>query len=138
MPAINSVAGQLVGIPVGQVYTAGPGIKIDNVNKVVSVDITWTDVSSEITASAAVTGGAWKFYYSKALRMIAIIGEAHVQDSGAVYTLPAKYRPINNFVLSSPTGVAFIDYSASTGVFAARPGTNTYFSMQTTMPCTGE
>lgn len=40
MPEINSVAGQLVGIPVGQVYTAGPGIKIDNVNKVVSVDDT--------------------------------------------------------------------------------------------------
>lgn len=48
MPEINSVAGQLVGIPVGQVYTAGPGIKIDNVNKVVSVDETvlWeTDAS---------------------------------------------------------------------------------------------
>ena len=40
MPQINSVAGQLVGIPVGQVYTAGPGIKIDNVNKTVSVDET--------------------------------------------------------------------------------------------------
>lgn len=40
MPGINSVAGQLVGIPVGQVYTAGKGIKIDNVNKVVSVDET--------------------------------------------------------------------------------------------------
>lgn len=37
---INSVAGQLIGIPIGQVYTAGPGIKIDNVNKVVSVDET--------------------------------------------------------------------------------------------------
>lgn len=37
---INSVAGQLIGIPVGQVYTAGPGIKIDNVNKVVSIDET--------------------------------------------------------------------------------------------------
>ena len=37
---INSVAGQLVGIPMGQVYTAGKGIKIDNVNKVVSVDET--------------------------------------------------------------------------------------------------
>ena len=37
---VNSVAGQLVGIPVGQVYTAGKGIKIDNVNKVVTVDET--------------------------------------------------------------------------------------------------
>ena len=40
MAEINSVAGQLVGIPVGQVYTAGPGIKIDNVHKTVSVDET--------------------------------------------------------------------------------------------------
>ena len=40
MPEINSVAGQLVGIPVGQVYTAGPGIKIDNVNKTVRTDET--------------------------------------------------------------------------------------------------
>ena len=41
---VNSVAGQLVGIPCGQVYTAGKGIKIDNVNKVVTVDETvlWT------------------------------------------------------------------------------------------------
>lgn len=138
MPEINSVAGQLVGIPMGQVYTAGPGVKIDNVNKVVSVDITWTDVSSEITVSAAVTGGEWRFYYNKALRMIAIMGESHVQSAGAVYSLPSKYRPIHNFVVSSPTGSGFIDYSATTGVFTARSGTNTYFSLQTTIPCTGE
>ena len=37
---INSVAGQLVGIPVGQVYTAGKGIVIDNVNKTVRIDET--------------------------------------------------------------------------------------------------
>lgn len=37
---INAVAGQLWGIPMGQVYTAGPGIKIDNVHKIVSVDET--------------------------------------------------------------------------------------------------
>ena len=40
MPQINSVYGQLVGVPVGQTYVAGPGIKIDNVNKTVSVDET--------------------------------------------------------------------------------------------------
>lgn len=42
---INAVAGQLWGIPIGEVYTAGPGIKIDNVHKVVSVDETvlWED-----------------------------------------------------------------------------------------------
>lgn len=40
MPEINSVAGQLVGIPVGQVYTAGKGVVIDNVNKTVRTDET--------------------------------------------------------------------------------------------------
>lgn len=40
MPEINSVAGQLWGIPMGEVYTAGTGIKIDNVHKTVSVDET--------------------------------------------------------------------------------------------------
>lgn len=33
---INAVAGQLFGVPVGQVYTAGPGIVIDNVHKTVT------------------------------------------------------------------------------------------------------
>lgn len=60
MPQINSVAGQLVGIPCGQVYTAGKGIKIDNVNKVVTVDETvlwegtqWSvgDTGQELTLS---------------------------------------------------------------------------------------
>lgn len=50
---INSVAGQLVGIPVGQVYTAGKGIKIDNVNKVVSVDETVLYEASSITNNEA-------------------------------------------------------------------------------------
>ena len=37
---INAVAGQLWGVPVGQVYTAGPGVVIDNVHKTVRVDET--------------------------------------------------------------------------------------------------
>lgn len=36
MPEINSVAGQLVGIPVGQVYTAGEGVVVDNVHKTIT------------------------------------------------------------------------------------------------------
>lgn len=40
MPEINSVAGQLVGVPIGQVYTAGKGVVIDNVNKTVRTDET--------------------------------------------------------------------------------------------------
>jgi len=56
MPEINSVAGQLVGIPVGQVYTAGKGIKIDNVHKTVSVDETvlFEDLTADGTVVASV------------------------------------------------------------------------------------
>ena len=54
---VNSVAGQLVGIPCGQVYTAGKGIKIDNVNKVVSVDETvlWTGEASGSNATMSLS-----------------------------------------------------------------------------------
>lgn len=52
MPEINSVAGQLVGIPVGQVYTAGKGVVIDNVHKTVRVDET---VLYDGTAATSVT-----------------------------------------------------------------------------------
>ena len=48
---INAVAGQLWGIPMGEVYTAGPGIKIDNVHKVVSVDETEIWSGAETVAS---------------------------------------------------------------------------------------
>ena len=49
---INSVAGQLVGIPVGQVYTAGKGIVIDNVNKTVRTDKTvlWSNNNPQYTS----------------------------------------------------------------------------------------
>lgn len=45
---INAVAGQLFGVPVGQVYTAGKGVVIDNVHKTVRVDE--TVLSSTATA----------------------------------------------------------------------------------------
>lgn len=51
---INAVAGQLWGIPMGEVYTAGPGIKIDNVHKVVS------NVGIPVSESEAVQCGAYK------------------------------------------------------------------------------
>ena len=58
---INAVAGQLWGIPMGEVYTAGPGIKIDNVHKVVSVDETvlydgsTSGTSGDVTLSEVIT-----------------------------------------------------------------------------------
>ena len=54
---ILSVEGQLVGIPL-QEYTAGPGIVVDNVNKVIKVDETVLyDGSSatSVTCSEAIT-----------------------------------------------------------------------------------
>lgn len=48
---INAIAGQLFGVPVGQVYTAGPGIVIDNVHKTVRVDETelWSGNTNIVT-----------------------------------------------------------------------------------------
>lgn len=56
MPENNqllSVEGQLVGIPL-QEYTAGPGIVVDNVNKVIS------NVGTPISESEAVLCGSYK------------------------------------------------------------------------------
>ena len=51
---INSVAGQLVGIPMGQVYTAGDGISIDAVNKVV------TNIGTPVVEDETVRCGTFK------------------------------------------------------------------------------
>ena len=139
MPEINSVCGQLVGVPVGQVYTAGAGVVIDNVNKVISVGITWEDVTGQVTVNTSlVTAGAMHFYYCKALKLIAIIGEVLIIGGGTLYTLPEKYRPISNFTFPNPNGQHFIDYLASSGQFKARSDYYSYNSMYLTLPCTGE
>lgn len=54
---INSVAGQLWGVPMGQVYTAGTGIKIDNVHKIITNDETvlYDTGSTEPTAITSET-----------------------------------------------------------------------------------
>lgn len=62
---VNSVAGQLVGIPVGQVYTAGKGIKIDNVNKTVRTDETvlWEASSTSGATSCTLSESYSNFEY---------------------------------------------------------------------------
>jgi hypothetical protein len=74
MPENNqllSVEGQLVGIPV-QEYTAGPGIVVDNVNKVVSTkDNNWIDVKSEVNYNTnAIQSGSFSIYYNPFLKMV--------------------------------------------------------------------
>lgn len=99
----------------------------------------WEDVSSEITKSTTIiTGGSQTFRYNKALKMISIMGEIHVQGSGEVYALPEKYRPLTNFTCANPGANSYIDYTASTGKFVARSGANGYFSWTITVPCLGE
>ncbi len=99
----------------------------------------WTDVTSSMTKNTSViTAGAWFFYYNKTMKLINIIGEIRATAAGDAYTLPEKYRPLKHFVVNSPGGTSFIDYTAETGKFTARSGTNGYFSISCTLPCTGE
>lgn len=134
---ILSVEGQLVGMPL-----AGPESfsqqQLDYLRSALGLG-TWTDVSSEITKSTTIiTGGSITFRYNKAMKLISLMGEIHVQGGGEVYTLPEKYRPQTNFTLANPVGTSFIDYTPSTGKFVARSDTNGYFSWTMTMPCLGE
>ena len=134
---IMSVEGQLVGMPL-----AGPESfsqqQLDYLRTALGLG-TWTDVSSEIAKSTTIiTGGSITFRYNKAMKLISLMGEIHVQGSGDVYTLPEKYRPQTNFTLANPDGTSFIDYTTSTGKFVARSGTNGYFSWTMTMPCLDE
>ena len=134
---IMSVEGQLIGMPL-----AGPESfsqqQLDYLRTALGLG-TWTDVSSEITKSTKIiTGGSMTFRYNKAMKLISIIGEIHVQGSGEVYELPKKYRPQTNCTLSDPSGTHFIDYIHGTGKFMARTGVNGYFSWTMTMPCLGE
>lgn len=134
---IMSLKGQLCGIPL-----AGPESfsqqQLDYLRTALGLG-TWTDVSSEITKSTTIINdGSITFRYNKAMKLISLMGEIHVQGSGDVYALPEKYRPQTNFTLSNPLANSFIDYTPSTGKFVARSGANGYFSWTMTMPCLGE
>lgn len=134
---ILSVESQLVGLPL-----AGPesfsAQQLDYLRTALGLGV-WTDVSSSITKNTSViTAGAWFFYYNKAMKLISIIGEVRATAAGDAYTIPEKYRPLKHFVVNNPGGTSFIDYVVETGKFTARSGTNGYFSINCTLPCTGE
>ena len=144
-----SGASEILNKPVPKTLTAGAGISITENQSTITITNTlaaaiaaigtWTDVTSEITASQTIiTGGSMTFRYNAALRLISMIGEIHVQGEGVVYTLPAKYRPQSNFTVANPGATSYIDYTASTGSFTARSGANGYFSWTMNLPCLGE
>lgn len=83
---INSVAGQLVGVPVGQVYTAGKGIVIDNVNKTVRTDETVLFTNNGGTSQATLSESPFNFERIKLL-----IGEnnsAYSLEEKTVWMMP--------------------------------------------------
>lgn len=98
---INAVAGQLWGVPVGQVYTAGPGIVIDNVHKTVRVGtLEWEDVTSTMTGTSATT----KLIYCPATKVcvLTVVSTRNI-STGAVSigTLAADYRPATSIIGAS-------------------------------------
>jgi len=119
MPEINSVAGQLVGIPVGEVYTAGKGIKIDNVNKTVTFDPgTWEDVSSEANYNTnAVNSGHIDLFYNANLKLIMLSADVNVKAGNLTFfTWTARLKPIFSSVgLGGGTGL----YASQTSLFQA-------------------
>lgn len=134
---IMSLEGQLVGMPL-----AGPESfsqqQLDYLRTALGLG-TWTEVTSSMSKNTSVVdGGNWRFFYNKAMKLISIIGEIHAKAAGDAYVMPEKYRPLERFVICNPTGTSFIDYWNSSGKLTARSGTNAYFSIQSTLPCTGE
>jgi hypothetical protein len=82
---IMSVEGQLVGIPV-QEYTAGPGIVVDNVNKVISVDRTWQDITSQFTWQN-VSDNKVRILYCPALKLLFMQGYVQINVSTTATTI---------------------------------------------------
>ena len=90
---ILSVEGQLVGIPL-QEYTAGPGIVVDSVNKVISVDRTWQDITSQFTWQNTVDNHI-RSLYCPALKLLFMQGYAQVNVGTtltAICTFPSNLK----------------------------------------------
>lgn len=112
---IMSLEGQLVGIPL-QEYTAGPGIKIDNVNKVISVDnsVAVLTTLSDI-GTASISNVFWGSTYAiKNNNWVTItfeldpMGNATVNSGTTVFVVKEGLRPptniIANFVVTNSSG----------------------------------
>ena len=110
-----SVEGQLVGIPL-QEYTAGPGIVVDNVNKVISVDnsVTVLTTLSDI-GTASISNAFWGSTYAvKSNNWVTItfeldpMGNTTVNSGTTIFVVKEGLRPstniIANFVVTNSTG----------------------------------
>ena len=88
---ILSVEGQLVGIPL-QEYTAGPGIVVDNVNKVIKVDDTVTVLTtlSDI-GTPSVNNATWDGSYA-------------IKNNNWV-TMTFSFDPMGNSTVNSGTTI---------------------------------
>lgn len=112
---IMSLEGQLVGIPL-QEYTAGPGIVVDNVNKVISVDnsVTVLTTLSDI-GTASISNAFWGSTYAvKSNNWVTItfefdpMGNTTVDSGTTIFVVKEGLRPstniIANFVVANSTG----------------------------------
>lgn len=112
---IMSLEGQLVGIPL-QEYTAGPGIVVDNVNKVISVDnsVTVLTTLSDI-GTASISNAFWGSTYAvKSNNWVTItfeidpMGNTTVNSGTTIFVVKEGLRPstniIANFVVTNATG----------------------------------
>ena len=127
---ILSVEGQLVGIPL-QEYTAGPGIVVDNVNKVIKADNTVTVLTnlSDI-GTKAVSGTNWSTTSAViANNWVNLIcsfdpnAAQTVNTDTAIFTVKAALRPAAtiraNFVVTNAAGRGVMELDTS-GVIRMR------------------
>ena len=103
---INAVAGQLWGIPMGEVYTAGPGIKIDNVHKIVGVDETvlWDGNGSALT-TATLDESIYNFEY---IRIDLFMGSGNIQGKLVKTDTSPTYISVGGITTEANTYVTYV------------------------------
>lgn len=132
MPELNSVQTQLFGIPMNQVYTAGPGIKIDNLNKTVSVDDTvlWSSSPGSTTGnlSEAITNFDrirvyWHYHENGSGAQSPCIMEIPVESTQTRYFFNVSFGGTNCYMLSIR-----MDFSNSFATFTVQNASGVYVS----------